>query len=68
MGAGEYGLTRWTCSVTRRVDAASVAVLLWTYWCVWVRWDFVFTFLIFSLRTHTASCKYKAYLTHLPLY
>ena len=68
MGAGEYGLTRGTCFVTRRIDAAAVAELLWTYWCVWVRRDFVFISLIYSLRRHTAFCKYRAFLTHLPLY
>ena len=30
MEAGEYGLTRWTCSDTRRVGVAAVAELLWT--------------------------------------
>ena len=68
MEAGEYGLTPWTGFVTRREDVASVAELPWTHWCVWMRRDFVFIFLIFSLRRHTAFCKYRAFLTHLPLY
>ena len=61
MEACEYGLTRGTSVVTRSEEVAAVAELLWTYWCVWVRRDFVFTFLIFSLRTHTACCKHRAF-------
>ena len=61
MEAGEYGLTPWTGFVTRREDVAAVAELPWNHWCVWVRRNFVFTFLSFSLRTHTACCKYEFY-------
>ena len=32
MEAREYGLTRGTCFVTRRIDAAAVAELLWICW------------------------------------
>ena len=34
MEAGEYGLTRETCFVARRLDAVAVAGLLWTSWRV----------------------------------
>ena len=69
MEAGEYGLTRETCFVARRLDAVAVAGLLWTSWRVLGAAGFfggVFSF--FFLRTHTACCKYKAALPHLPLY
>ena len=32
--AGEYGLTRGTCFVARRLEVVEVAGLLWTSWCV----------------------------------
>ena len=34
MEAGEYGLTRGTCFVARRVEVVAVAGLLWISWCV----------------------------------
>ena len=70
MEAVEYGLTRGTCFVARRLEEVAIAGLLWISWCVWVRRDyFVFFFLfVFLLRTHTACCKYKDALLHLPLY
>ena len=34
MEAGEYGLTRWTCFVARRLQLVAVAGLLWLSWCV----------------------------------
>ena len=53
MEAGEYGLMRGTCSVTRRMDAAAVAELLWTYWCFEVRRDFVlYLFDFFPSNSH----------------
>ena len=36
MEAGEYGLTRGTCSVTCRLEVAAVAELLWISWHVLV--------------------------------
>ena len=62
MEASEYGLTRWTCFVARRLEVVAVAGLLWISWCVlggaiflvFFFFDFIF------LRTHTAYCKYEA--------
>ena len=34
MEAGEYGLTRGTCFVARRIEVVAVAGLLWISWCV----------------------------------
>ena len=34
MEAGEYGLTRGTCFVARRLEVVAVAGLLWISWCV----------------------------------
>ena len=34
MKAGEYGLTRGTCFVVRRLELVAVAGLLWISWCV----------------------------------
>ena len=34
MEAGEYGLTRGTCFVARRLELVAVAGLLWLSWCV----------------------------------
>ena len=34
MEAGEYGLTRGTCFVARRLEVVAVAGLLWVSWCV----------------------------------
>ena len=71
MEAGEYGLTRGTCFVERRLEVVAVAGLLWIFsWCVLgAAGFFVFFFSIFFfLRTHTACCKYEAVLPHLPLY
>ena len=34
MEAGEYGLTRGTCFVARRLELVAVAGLLWISWCV----------------------------------
>ena len=65
--AGEYGLTRGTCFVARRLDVVAVAGLLWIPWCVLGAAGF-FCFFCFILRTHTACCKYEAALPHLPLY
>ena len=34
MEAGEYGLTREACFVSRRLELVAVAGLLWISWCV----------------------------------
>ena len=34
MEAGEYGLTRGTCFVARRLEVVAVAGLPWISWCV----------------------------------
>ena len=34
INAGEHRLTRWTCSVSRRLEVVSVAGLLWIPFCV----------------------------------
>ena len=62
MEAGEYGLTRRTCFVSRRLEVVAVVVLLWLSWCVLGGADFfVFFFRFFFLRTHTAYCKYRKF-------
>ena len=44
MEAGEYGLTRRTCFVARRLEVVAVAGLLWISWCVLgFRFFFVFS-------------------------
>ena len=70
MEAGERGLTRGTCFVARRLEVVAVARLLWISWCVLDGTGlFRFFFLVFFFfRTHTACCKYEAFLPHLPLY
>ena len=44
--AGEYGLTRGTCFVARRLDLVAVAGLLWLSWCALGGADF-FVFVFF---------------------
>ena len=71
MEAGEYGLTRGTCFIARRLELVAVAGLLWISWCVLGGADFlVFVYFnrFFFLRTHTTCCKYEAALLHLPLH
>ena len=69
METGEYGLTRGTCFIARRLEVVAVAGLLWTAWCVLGAAGFrVFFCRFFFLRTHTACCKYEAALPHFPLY
>ena len=67
MEAGEYGLTRGMCFVTRRLEVVAVAGLLYISWCVLGAAGFRFFFSRFFLRTHMACCKYEAALSHLPL-
>ena len=70
MEAGEYGLTRRTCFVARRLELVAVAGLLWMSWCVlgggggFFR---AFFSVFYFLRTCTACCKYEVTLPHLPL-
>ena len=69
---GELGLTRETFFVVRLLELASVAVLLWFWWCVLSAAGFLFfccfVFIMFSLRTRTAYGMYQTALAHLPLY
>ena len=65
MEAGEYGLTRGTCLVARRLEVVAVAGLLWIWWCVLGGSDFFGFFFVFSLQTHTTCCKYETALPHL---
>ena len=74
MEAGEYGLTRGTWFVARRLEVVAIAELLCISWCVLgarrdlFRVFFFFFFDFFFLRTHTACCKYEAALPHVLLY
>ena len=48
METGEYGLTRGTCFVARRLEVVAVAGRLWISWCVLDGADFyAFFFSIF---------------------
>ena len=44
MEAGQYGLTRGTCFVARRLELVAVAGLLWISWCVLGGAGFVLNF------------------------
>ena len=70
MEAGEYGLTRGTCFVARRLEVVAVGGLLWISSGVLDGADFFvfFFFDFFFLRTHTACCTYEAPLPHSPIY
>ena len=68
MEAGEYGLTRGTCFVARRLEVVAVAGPMWISWCVLSAAGFGGVFSVLFLRTHTACCKYEAALPRLPLY
>ena len=51
----EYGLTRGTRFVARRLEVVAVAGLLWIYSvvCFFSVWDFLsFSFVLFSLNAH----------------
>ena len=50
MEAGEYGLTRGTCFVARRLEVVAVAGLLRISWCVKGAADF-FVFFFFKQKT-----------------
>ena len=60
MEAGEYGLTRGTCFIARRVELVAVAGLLWISWRVLGAAGFGVFLSFFFLRTHTACFKYEA--------
>ena len=59
--AGEYGLTRGTCFVARRLEVVEVAGLLWTSWCVLdaagVFRDIFSTFFFFERKRPAASIR-----------
>ena len=60
MEAGEYGLTRGTCFIARRLEVVAVAGLLWISWCVLGGVDFLFYFSIlffFERRRPTARMR-----------
>ena len=61
MEAGEYGLTRGTCFVARRLEVVEVAGLLWTSWCVLdaagVFRDIFSTFFFFERKRPAASIR-----------
>ena len=50
MEAGEYGLTRGTCFVARRLEVIAVAGLLWISWCVLGAAGFRVFFFVFFFR------------------
>ena len=51
--ACEYGLTRGTCFVARRLEVVAVAGLLWIYFVACFEWwDFVFFFVFFTSNAH----------------
>ena len=66
--ACEYGLTRGTCFVARRLGGRGRRAAVDFVVCFWVRRDLFVFFRYFFLRTHTACCKYEAALPHLPIY
>ena len=62
--AYEYGLTRGTCFVARRLEVVPVAGMMWIYFVVclsfWCLVGFRIFISIFLLRTHTSCCKSEA--------
>ena len=69
MEAGEYGLTRGTCFVARRLEVVAVAGLLRISWCVLGAARFrVFFPVFYSPNAHTACCKCETAFRNLPLY
>ena len=60
MEAGDYGLTRGTCFLARRLELDAVAGLLWISWCILGGEDFFFRVFFFSIlfffeRTRTTA-------------
>ena len=69
MEAGEYGLTRRTCFVPRRLGVVSVAGMIWISWCVYGASGIRFIYVLdFFLRTRTACCNFEATLPDLRPY
>ena len=71
MEAGEYGLTRGTFFVARRLELVAAAGLLWISWCVLGAADFfrVFRVFFFFERTRPAASMRPPCLTYLvPFY
>ena len=50
--AGEYGLSRGTCFIARRLEVGAVAGLLWISWCILGATGFRVFFFVFSSHTH----------------
>ena len=65
MEAGEYGLTRGTCFVARRVEVVAVAGLLWIWWCVLGAAGYISCFFFFLERTRPAASMRLACLIYL---
>ena len=67
MEAGEYGLTRGTRFVARRLEVVAFAGMLWISWCVLGAAGFfrVFFFNFFFLRTRPAASMRPACLIYL---
>ena len=57
MEAGEYGLTRGTCFVTRRLGFVVIAGLLWISWSVLGGAGFFLSFFFFERRRPAASMR-----------
>ena len=69
MEAGEYGLTRGTCFVTRCLEVVAVAGLLWISWCVLGAAGFRFFFFSFSVSSNAHGLlQVEGRLVSLPLY
>ena len=70
MEAGEHGLTRGICFDSHRLEVVAIDGPLWISLCVLGAAGLIsfFFFRFFSLRTHTACCKYENALPHLPPY
>ena len=69
MEAGEYGLTRGMCFVTRRLEVVAVAGLLYISWCVLGAAGFRFFSLVFFFeRTWPAASMRRPCLIYLSKY
>ena len=55
MEAGEYGLTRGTCFVARRLEVVAVAGLLCIWWCVLGAAEFISCFFFAKRRRLSVS-------------
>ena len=67
MEAGEYGLTRWTCFVARRLQLVAASGLLWLSWCV-VDGAFVYFFLVLSPNAHGLLASFTSLIVTRPFF